>query len=96
MRGTRRHRRAWTYIADDSVDAATRVSDAILDACDLLAAQPLIGHTRADLTSRPVLFWSSGKYLIVYRPDTRPIRIVAVFHSSRDVMTLLVERNDDQ
>lgn len=63
----------WDYIAEDNLDAANRVSDAILDACALLASQPLIGHARQDLTTRSVLFWSSGKYLIVYRPDTEPL-----------------------
>lgn len=82
----------WTYIAEDNVEAADRVSGAILDACELLADQPLIGHTREDLTPRPILFWSSGRYLIVYRPETDPLRIVAIFHSARDVATLLTDR----
>ena len=84
----------WSYIAEDSVDAADRVSAAILHACAFLAGQPLVGHSRSDLTDRPVLFWSSGKYLIVYRPDTNPLRIIAVFHSARDVATLLTDRGD--
>ncbi len=83
----------WAYIADDNIAAATRVSDAILDACALLAEQPLIGHTRQDLTPRPVLFWSSGRYLIVYRPGTEPLRVIAVFHASRDVAALLTDRD---
>jgi len=41
----------WTYIAEDNVEAADRVSAAILDACSLLAHQPLIGH----LVERSVL-----------------------------------------
>jgi plasmid stabilization system protein ParE len=82
----------WTYIADDNIAAANRVSDAILDACALLAEQPLIGHTRQDLTPRPVLFWSTGRYLIVYRPDTEPLRVVAVFHAAGDVASLLIDR----
>src|SRR5678815_3183354 len=82
----------WTYIAEDNIEAADRVSSAILDACALLAEQPLIGHTREDLTPRPVLFWSSGRYLIVYRPETEPLRIVAIFHGSRDIASLLIDR----
>jgi len=82
----------WTYIAEDNVEAADRVSSAILDACELLAEQPLIGHTREDLTPRPVLFWISGRYLIVYRPETEPLRIVAIFHDARDVASLLTDR----
>lgn len=83
----------WSFIAEDSVEAADRVADAILDACALLAERPLVGHTRQDLTPRPLLFWSSGKYLIVYRPETTPLRIVAVFHGSRDVASLLTDRD---
>lgn len=82
----------WTYIAEDSAEAADRVTSTILDACALLAERPLIGHTRADLTSRPVRFWSSGRYLIVYRVDTEPVKIIAVFHGARDVATLLTDR----
>lgn len=67
----------WTYIAEDNVEAADRVSAAILDACALLADQPLIGHTREDLTPRPVLFWSSGRYLIVYRPGSPQSTVTA-------------------
>jgi len=82
----------WTFIAEDNVEAADRVSAAILDACSLLAHQPLIGHSRQDLTPRPVLFWSSGRYLIVYRPESEPVRIIAIFHGSRDVASLLTDR----
>jgi plasmid stabilization system protein ParE len=82
----------WLYIAEDSLDAANRTTDAILDACALLVDHPHIGHARTDLTDRPVLFWTSGKYLIVYRPETKPLRVVAVLHASRDVATLLTDR----
>ena len=82
----------WLYVAEDSVDAANRITDAILAACDLLVDHPHIGHTRTDLTNRPVLFWTSGKYLIVYRPETTPLRVVAVLHASRDLATLLTDR----
>ena len=83
----------WLYIAEDNINAADQVVTSILDACDLLADQPRIGHTRTDLTERPVLFWSSGKYLIVYRPQPTPIRVIAIFHSARDVAALLTDRN---
>lgn len=82
----------WLYIAEDSIDAATRTTDAILDACALLGKHPQIGHEREDLTDRPVLFWSSGKYMLVYRPDTTPLLVVAVLHASRDLATLLNDR----
>jgi plasmid stabilization system protein ParE len=44
------------FIANDSVDAALKVLDALEHAFDELAAMPGIGHTRDDLTKRPVKF----------------------------------------
>lgn len=51
----------WSYIADDSVDAADRVEQAIYDACAFLAEAPMLGHSRPDLTTRLLRFsraWS--------------------------------------
>lgn len=46
------------FIAADSEEAAVRVRNAFHSAFGLLAKQPELGHTRADLTNRPVKFWS--------------------------------------
>ena len=35
------------------------------DAFVLLASQPGIGHARADLTERPLKFWSVYSFLVV-------------------------------
>jgi plasmid stabilization system protein ParE len=80
------------FIADDSVDAALRVLDALEDAFSLLAATPEIGHKREDLTTRPVKFWSVYSYLVVYDPASAPLTIVAVLHGARDVERLLKAR----
>jgi len=50
---------------------------------------PAIGHTRQDLTDRPVKFWSVYSYLIVYDSESRPLTVVAVLHGARDVEPLL-------
>ena len=44
----------WVYIAENSESAAERVERAIYDACAFLAEGPLRGHTRPDLTPRPL------------------------------------------
>lgn len=44
----------WSFIAQDSEDAADRVEQEIYDACCFLAAAPLRGHSRSDLTSQTV------------------------------------------
>lgn len=52
----------WVYIADDNEDAADRGEQAIYDACEFVADLPLRGHTRADLTSRSLRFWTLTRY----------------------------------
>ena len=80
----------WEYIARDNVAAADRVVRRLERAFHLLAAFPKKGHKRADVhTSRPVLFWPAGSYVIVYEPGPRPIVIVRIVHGARDLNALL-------
>ena len=53
---------------------------------------PSQGHTRKDLTNKPVLFFPMYSFLVVYQPDMRPIRIVAVLRGRRNVKRILKER----
>lgn len=76
-----------------TADTAEHVVNEILGAAARLAGMPHIGHVRPDLTDEPVMFWSVYSWLIVYRPETRPLEIVRVVSGLRDVATLL--RNDD-
>jgi plasmid stabilization system protein ParE len=82
-------REIWQYISLDSIKAARSVRLTLFDACKLLAQNPAIAHTRQDLTSRPVLFWPVGAYLIIYNPKSKPLEIVRVLHGARDVPGLL-------
>lgn len=81
-------REIWSYIAADSVKAARKVRLALFDACQRLAENPGIGHTREDLTDQPVLFWPVGSYLIIYHPQSKPLSVVRVVHGARDVPSL--------
>ncbi len=54
-----------------------------------LAEMPNLGHTRKDLTDKPVLFWPVGRYLIVYRGDRQPIEVARVLSAYRDIPKLL-------
>ncbi len=78
-----------TPIAEDSIDAALRVIDALQEAFERLALHPGIGHTREELTARPLKFFSVFSYLVVYEPLSQPLTIVAVLHGARDVEQLL-------
>ena len=77
------------YIGQDSVDAALNVYNALEEAFGLLAEQPGLGHSRQDLTDRPLRFWTVYSYLVVYDPESRPLTIIAVLHGARDVEKLL-------
>ena len=81
-------RSIWSRIAADNIEAADRVLEAIYDACAFLAKAPLRGHSRTDLTKLPVRFWTLvpfRKYVIVYSPADKPLKIIRVFHGGRDV-----------
>ena len=80
------------FVAQHSPSAAVRLRDALLRACVRLAAMPGLGHSRADLTSRPVKFWPVFSYLLVYDPTNHPLRIVAIIHAARDVRRVLRRR----
>ncbi len=85
----------WSYIADNNEGAADRVEQAIYDACEFVAEGPMRGHTRPDLTTRPVRFWTLTRYpnySVVYRPETVPLQIVAVLHGKRNIRRILKQR----
>lgn len=86
----------WTHIADHNQDAADRVEQAIFDACAFVAEAPMRGHFRPDLTSRSVRFWTLTRYpnyIIVYRPETNPLQVVALLHGKRDAQRVLKQRS---
>ena len=82
----------WEYIARDNIDAADRWIGKLFDAFEALGQTPGMGHKREDLTRYPVLFWPVGAYVVIYRPERRPIEIVAVTQGSRDIPAFLHRR----
>jgi plasmid stabilization system protein ParE len=79
------------YLEGDTPNAILKVLDALDNAMQLLADNPGIGHLRPDLTPQGVRFWPVFRYLVIYRPDTKPLEIVRVLHGKRDVRRLLEE-----
>jgi antitoxin ParD1/3/4 len=82
----------WRHIADDSVELADRIESASYALFASLGRMPGQGHTRKDLTKRPVLFFPLYSFLIVYQPDAKPIRIMAVLRGRRNIKRILRER----
>jgi plasmid stabilization system protein ParE len=79
----------WWYLYESATTAvADRVESELYRVFTELAATPGQGHTRADLTSHPVLFFTLYSYMVVYRPGT-PLEIVRVLHGKRDLKRIL-------
>ena len=75
----------WSYIANDNEDAA----------CVFVAEAPMRCHSRPDLTTRSLRFWTLTRYpnyAVVYRPETSPLEIVAVMHGKRSIRRILKQR----
>lgn len=78
------------YIARKSgPERAHAVLDALLKAAELIAEYPSIGHLREDLVDEPVRFWPVYSYLLIYRPETRPVEFIHVVSGSRHIAALL-------
>ena len=74
----------WDYIADDSIDAADRWVDRLDEQLRLLAAQPMMGRSRDEL-SLGVRSFPFGRYVVFYAPLDDGIDVIRVLHGARDV-----------
>ena len=61
------------------------VFNRINSAMQMLATNPLAGHTRTDLTNEAVGFWPVFSHLIVYDSQTKPLGIARVIHGNQDL-----------
>jgi toxin ParE1/3/4 len=83
----------WHYIKEQtSVTLADRIESAIRERMAFLAGTPGAGHHRKDLTDENVKFFPVYSYLIVYRPETKPLQIASILHGRRDVEQILKGR----
>jgi plasmid stabilization system protein ParE len=86
----------WDYIANEDIEAADRVLDALDNAMIKLAKNPGLGHWREELTDKRHRFLLVYSYLIVYRHATKPLQIIRVLHAARDVLSMLGPAQDEQ
>lgn len=77
------------YIAHDDPTAAGRVLAELRAMMQRLAGMPELGHVREDLADESLRLWPVRSYLIIYRPDRRPLQIVRVVSGYRDIVELL-------
>jgi plasmid stabilization system protein ParE len=79
-------------VIEAGLSVANRVEATIFDKIKFIAKRPGLGHWRRDLTSEPVKFFAVYSYLIVYRPDSKPLQVAAILHGRRDIAELLKGR----
>lgn len=83
----------WRHLKEQSsIAIANRVEKAIREKIVFLAGNPGAGHWRKNLTDEAVRFFPVYSYLIVYRPDTKPLQVVSILHGRRDVEQILKDR----
>jgi antitoxin ParD1/3/4/toxin ParE1/3/4 len=64
---------------------ALHVHDRLYEGFSRVGFQPGIGHVRDDLADESLRVWAVFSYLIIYRPETKPVQILRVIHGARDV-----------
>jgi plasmid stabilization system protein ParE len=80
----------WCFIAKDNSAQADQLESDIFAACQKIADNPGLGHTRKDITKQPVRFLVvRSNYLIVYDPDSEPLSVIRVLHGARDAAAQL-------
>jgi plasmid stabilization system protein ParE len=83
----------WRYLKkESSVAVADRVESVIRDRIAFLANTPGAGHWSKNLTDEQVKFFPVYSYLIVYRPETKPLQVVSILHGRRNVERILKGR----
>lgn len=76
----------WGYIAQDSVEQADRVLAKLNKTMHQLARHPGIGHVREEWADRRHKFWPVYSYIVMYRPETKPLQILRVVSGYRDLV----------
>jgi len=89
-------REALRWIADDSLEAARDLNNAVEAATRRIGANPLIGAHRLVLAGERYRFWSVPRhsYILVYDPAPVPPQILRMLHMARDLGPLLTDLRD--
>jgi plasmid stabilization system protein ParE len=76
---------AWLFIAEENIDAADGVIDAIDKEAQTLALQPLMGRARPELDQEVRSWPTSTRYILFYVPTEAGITVLRVLHHARDI-----------
>jgi plasmid stabilization system protein ParE len=81
------------YVLEHSgPDRALSVHARLFEACSKIASQPsFVGHARDDLADESLRVLPILSFLVIFRPQTRPVEIVRIIHGARDLKRALEE-----
>ena len=77
----------WSFIAEQSFEAADHVMDVIEKEAQTLAFQPVMGRKRSDLSVGIRSWPTSTSYNLYYLPSEDGIVVVRVLHHARDIQS---------
>ena len=81
----------WSWIAvGNGIARADAVLSRLLEACAVLAGNPVIGRERPDAQAS-VRSFPVAPHVILYRPTDRGVRVLRVVHGARDLPRALRE-----
>ncbi len=76
---------AWLFIAEESMDAADGVVEAIQQEAQTLSLQPLMGRLRYELAEGVRSWPTSTRYILFYVPAKDSVTVLRVLHHARDI-----------
>jgi toxin ParE1/3/4 len=79
----------WTFISEDSFEAADRVLDVIEKETQTLSLQPLMGRARPQLHPDIRCWPTSASYNLYDTVDKVRLTVVRVLHQARDINSRL-------
>lgn len=78
------------FIAEDSGSDSTveRVAGDFEEALNALVSSPRMGWQRTHLTGPGLRWWRVHRYLVIYEPESRPLRVIRIVHGARDLESI--------
>jgi toxin ParE1/3/4 len=77
----------WSFISEQSFEAADHVLDVIEKEAQILALQPLMGRARPELSASIRCWPTSTSYNLYYLPSEGGITVIRVLHHARDIQS---------
>jgi toxin ParE1/3/4 len=77
----------WDYIAENNPQAATKMAQMLMQKCQLLAENPLLGRQRNEIAPNLRSF-PTKSYTIFYRISVENLEIIRILNAARDIDNL--------